>query len=49
MSAAFWAGAAGILAAAVLALVLIRDRKTPVGDEEQADEVTHGGELTTAA
>ncbi|MGW2228674.1 MFS transporter [Streptomyces formicae] len=49
MSAAFWAGAAGVLAAAVLALVLIRDRKTPAGDEEPADETTHTGELTTAA
>ncbi|MEU6826406.1 MFS transporter [Streptomyces atriruber] len=50
MSASFWAGAAGVLAAAALAVLLIRDRRSPADDRhETGDEVAHTGELTKAA
>ncbi|MFF1381654.1 MFS transporter [Streptomyces sp. NPDC058308] len=50
MSASFWAGAAGVLAAAVLALVLIRDDKTTAQEQAPADdEAARGSELTPAA
>ncbi|MFJ2771753.1 MFS transporter [Streptomyces sp. NPDC087300] len=49
MSAAFWAGAAGVLAAAVLALVLIRDGESPEAElAEQAGPVREE-DLATAA
>ncbi|MGV9881771.1 hypothetical protein [Streptomyces sp. NPDC003006] len=52
MPASFWAGAAGVLAAAVLAVVLIRDGKSPTaaaGDEPAEAEAPRADDLTTAA
>ncbi|WP_399926849.1 MFS transporter [Streptomyces kanamyceticus] len=58
MSASFWAGAAGVLAAAALAVILIRDRKAPAGEDTSAagehtapgrQDVTRDAGLTTAA